>query len=99
MGRLADGWFPMIQPGGALDHAIGTVRAAAEASGRDPERIGMEGRVTWNPQDPDDFARQVEQWRLAEATHLSVNTMNIGHRSVDDHIYALASAAALCLAG
>jgi alkanesulfonate monooxygenase SsuD/methylene tetrahydromethanopterin reductase-like flavin-dependent oxidoreductase (luciferase family) len=99
MGRLADGWFPMVQPGPDLDRAIGIVRAAAESAGRDPDRIGMEGRVAWNPQDPDDVARQVERWRIAGATHLTVNTMNTGQRSVDDHIAALGSAAALCLAG
>ena len=99
MGRLADGWFPMVQPGPDLDRAIGIVRAAAESAGRDPDRIGMEGRVAWNPEDPDDFARQVERWRIAGATHVTVNTMNTGQHSVDDHIAALASAAALCLAG
>jgi probable F420-dependent oxidoreductase len=97
MGRLADGWFPMIEPGPELDRATGIVRAAAESAGRDPDGIGMEGWVQWNPQNPDDFAGRVERWRIAGATHLTVNTMDTGQRSVDDHIAALGSAAALCL--
>jgi probable F420-dependent oxidoreductase len=94
IGELADGWFPQVQPGPDLDRAAEVVRAAAEAAGRDPGLIGLEGRVTWNARDPDAFASQVERWRLAGATHLSVNTMSTGQRTVDDHIAALGRAAA-----
>src|SRR5205809_6212532 len=73
MGRLADGWFPQVRPGEDLDHALRTIGAAAEAAGRSADGIGMEGRVSWNPDDPDRFARQVERWRAGGATHLSVD--------------------------
>ena len=53
----------------------------------------MEGRVTWDPEDSDRFARQVERWRATGATHLSINTMQTGQRSVEDHIRALELAA------
>ena len=96
IGELADGWFPQVQPGPDLDRAAEVVRAAAMSAGRDPDLIGMEGRVTWNARDPEAFASQVERWRLAGATHLSVNTMNTGQRTVDDHIAALGDAAAVC---
>jgi probable F420-dependent oxidoreductase len=96
IGELADGWFPQVQPGPELDRAAEVVRAAAMSAGRDPDLIGMEGRVTWNAGDPEAFASQVERWRLAGATHLSVNTMNTGQRTVDDHIAALGHAAAVC---
>src|SRR5204863_6447725 len=46
MGRLADGWFPQVRPGPALDEAREIVRDAAEAAGRDPDALGMEGRVS-----------------------------------------------------
>ncbi len=79
IGRLADGWFPQIRPGDDLDHALRTIAAAAaEAAGRSPDGIGMEGRVTWDPNDSDRFARQVERWRANGATHLSINTMQHG---------------------
>lgn len=99
VGALADGWFPQVQPGPELDRAIEVVRGAAQAAGRDPERIGMEGRVVWNPEDPDGFAREVERWRLVGATHLTVNTMNTGQRSVDEHLAALGRAASECGVG
>jgi probable F420-dependent oxidoreductase len=96
MGELADGWFPQVRPGPDLDHALEIVRSAAESAGRDPAAIGMEGRVTWDPQDQDGFARQVQAWRDTGATHLSINTMRTGQSSVDDHIAALRAAADLC---
>ena len=89
IGRLADGWFPQIRPGDDLERALDIIRDAAEAAGRPTDGIGMEGRVTWDPSDPDRFARQVARWRAAGASHLSVNTMQTGQRSVDDHIRAL----------
>ena len=53
----------------------------------------MEGRVQWNPQDPDAFAGQVERWRSAGATHLTINTMRSGLRHVHDHLAVLAELA------
>jgi probable F420-dependent oxidoreductase len=95
IGRLADGWFPMVQPGPDLDRALDTIRDAASAAGRDPGAIGMEGRVRWDPADPDRLARQAERWRGAGATHLTIDTMNTGQHTVDDHIRALQQASSL----
>jgi probable F420-dependent oxidoreductase len=99
IGRLADGWFPRVRPGPDLDRALDTIRRAAEAAGRDPAAIGMEGRVTWNPTDPDRFVRQVERWRDAGASHLTIDTMRTGQQGADDHIGALRDAASLTSLG
>ena len=93
IGRLADGWFPMLRPGDDLDRALDVVRITAEAAGRDPSTLGMEGRASWIPDDPDRFARQIERWRAAGATHLRIDTMDTGQQSVDDHVTALRRAA------
>jgi probable F420-dependent oxidoreductase len=93
-GRLADGWFPQMQPGPELDEAIATVGQAAAEAGRDPGKIGMEGRIRWRG-DPDAFGRLAEGWRAAGATHLSVNTMDAGLATIDDHLAALETAAGL----
>ena len=93
MGRLADGWFPMVQPGPKLEEARAIVAEAAAGSGRDPGAIGMEGRVDWRG-DADDVAKRVEAWREAGASHVSVNTMpGPGLTTVDDHLRALARTA------
>lgn len=93
-GRIADGWFPMKRPGPELDAAQGIVRDAATAAGRDPSAIGMEGRVNWAG-DADRAGAELAAWADAGATHLSVNTMGAGLRTVDDHLAVLAEVAKL----
>jgi len=94
-GLVADGWFPMVRPGAGLEEARRVVEAAAESVGRDPGSIGMEGRVSWKPDDPEAFVRHVESWRGAGATHLTIDTMHAGLVTVEDHLGALSSAAQL----
>ena len=93
-GRLADGWFPMMTPGPALVEARTIVETAARDAGRDPATIGMEGRVDWRG-DGDAVADQLTQWEKSGATHVSVNTMGAGLKTVDDHLTALARVAGL----
>jgi len=93
VGRLADGWFPMAAPGPDLDQARGIVEEAARGAGRDVASLGMEGRVSWTDAGAAQAASQVEQWRQAGATHLSINTMGAGLKAVDDHLGALEAAA------
>jgi probable F420-dependent oxidoreductase len=92
IGRLADGWFPQVPPGPKLDEARAVVDQAAMAAGRDPAQLGMEGRVSWRDS-PDQLAEHAATWREAGATHISVNTMGSGLRTVDDHLDALETAA------
>jgi probable F420-dependent oxidoreductase len=92
-GRLGDGWFPMMRPGPGLDEAKAIVDAAAVEAGRDPATIGMEGRADLGPDGPDTLLDNVEQWRRAGATHVSINTMGAGFASVHEHLAALAAAA------
>jgi probable F420-dependent oxidoreductase len=87
-GRLGDGWFPMMDAGPGLEYAREQVDRAAAAAGRDAAGLGMEGRVNWTG-DPDKAAGDVAAWKAARATHLSVNTMNAGLATVDDHLAAL----------
>jgi alkanesulfonate monooxygenase SsuD/methylene tetrahydromethanopterin reductase-like flavin-dependent oxidoreductase (luciferase family) len=91
-GRLADGWFPQIQPGPQLDEARELIESAAVEAGRDPASLGMDGRVTWRG-DADKLAEELRGWADVGATHVSINTMGAGLRSVDEHLAVLASAA------
>jgi probable F420-dependent oxidoreductase len=95
IGRLADGWFPQVAPGEPLQEALAIVEASAREAGRDPASIGMEGRVGVDLDDPDRFLRQVEKWRAAGASHVSIDTMRSGYATVDDHLAALRTAASL----
>jgi probable F420-dependent oxidoreductase len=91
-GRIADGWFPMEQPGPALARSTAIVHAAAEQAGRDPTALGMEGRISLGSESSSSIDQEIAAWRDAGATHLSINTMRAGFSTVDEHIAALASA-------
>ncbi|HEX4009959.1 MAG TPA: LLM class F420-dependent oxidoreductase [Solirubrobacteraceae bacterium] len=91
-GRIADGWFPMDQPGPALARATAIVHRAAAEAGRDPLTLGMEGRITVGSGSSSSVDQQITAWREAGATHLSINTMGAGFSTVDEHVAALASA-------
>ena len=89
IGRLADGWFPMMGPGEPLDQARDQVRRAAEAAGRDLSGIGMEGRIGVKAGETEAAERRAKRWEEAGATHLEVNTMGGGFEGVDAHVAAL----------
>ena len=93
-GRLADGWFPQVPPNHHLDEARAIVDAAAVEAGRDPSTLGLEGRVSWGPGGVDQLVDHARRWEKAGATHLSINTMNAGLASIDDHLDVLTQAAA-----
>jgi probable F420-dependent oxidoreductase len=92
-GRLGDGWFPMMKPGPGLDYAREQVNRAAATAGRDADSLGMEGRASWAG-DRDKVAADIAAWKAAGATHVSVNTMDAGLATVDDHLAALERVAA-----
>jgi len=96
-GRLGDGWFPMVGPGPKLDRAKQEVEQAATQAGRDPAKIGMGGQVSWNGS-ADDLADGLRSWAEAGASHMSINTMDAGLASVDDHLAALTKAAEIAKA-
>jgi probable F420-dependent oxidoreductase len=93
IGRLADGWFPRVEPGPELDKARAIIAASAAKAGRDPAAIGMDGRVKQGAGGTDEVAGDAQRWRDAGATHVSVDTMGFGLSGVDAHLDALARAA------
>ena len=70
---------------------------AATEAGRDPAQIGMQGQVSWNG-NADDLADGLRVWADAGASHVSINTMNAGLASVDEHLAALTTAAEIAKA-
>lgn len=91
-GRLADGWFPLVEPGDELEKAKDIVEQAAHDAGRDPAEIGMEGRIIYTGS-LDAVADELAQWKDADATHVAISTMDAGLESVDDHLAVLAAVA------
>jgi len=91
VGRIADGWFPMVRPGGGLEKALDTIREAADAAGRDMSGFQFEGRLEYAARDK--ITEHARRWRAAGASHLSLNTMHAGLTTVDEHIAAFAEMA------
>ncbi len=92
IGRVADGWFPRIDPGPELDKARAIIAAAAAEAGRDPAAIGMDGRLKQGAGETNELVGDAERWREAGATHVSVDTMGFGLSGLDAHLDALARA-------
>ncbi len=89
IGRLADGWFPMLPPNQEGKEAIARVRRYAVDAGRDPDSVGLEGRVTVAAGGPEDWAGELKAWSDLGATHISVNTGGAGFTNPDEHIDAI----------
>jgi probable F420-dependent oxidoreductase len=92
-GRMADGWFPQMRPGPDLVAAKRLVDDAAREAGRDPDKIGMEGRISYGPHGSDAVADEAFEWERVGATHVCINTMSADLPSVDEHIAALRAVA------
>ncbi len=92
-GRLGDGWFPLVAPGPELEQARAAITEAALGAGRDPDTIGMEGKLEFGDGDSDRLGRQAELWHDLGASHVSLNTMGSGLKSADDHIAAMTAVA------
>ncbi len=91
-GRLADGF---IFFGGGIDHTVDAwnrLRERVSGLGRSVEDFG--GDYVALPQGGiDDLTAEVDAWREAGGTHVSVVTMGLGLDSVEGHIDYLASVA------
>ncbi len=97
VGRIADGWFPMVRPGGGLDAAIEHIREGAAEAGRDLSNFEFEGRLEYSVRDHERIAEHARRWQAAGATHLSLNTMHADLADTDAHIAALAEMAEILL--
>jgi probable F420-dependent oxidoreductase len=96
IGRLADGWFPLVRFGPELEAAVEVVQEAATEAGRGP--IPFEGRISVSA-GADKVERHLAGWRDIGASHVSLDTMRQGFGGVDEHIAALTAAAPIALGG
>jgi len=88
IGEVADGWMPLRRPPEGWRAAVERVRQYAHAAGRNPAAIGVEGRTSLKGT-PDDWRANVDEWRSIGATHLSLNPIGHGLKTVDEHIVAI----------
>ena len=83
--RLADGWFSHLAPNEEGRAALERVRGYVREAGRDPARVGVEGRVAATGS-PDDWARRAEVFRDMGMTHLELRTAGGELPDLEAHI-------------
>jgi probable F420-dependent oxidoreductase len=93
VGRLADGWLPMLPPGPDFAAARALVDEGARAAGRDPAEVGLEGRLGVGDGDMERIARVADAWRAAGARRIALNTLGASLGPIEAHVERLAAAA------
>lgn len=83
--RMADGWMPQFQPGEEAREELESLYSYAEEFDRDPEDIGLHGRMYAIPGEEDDWIERAEDWKELGADYLSVSTMYQGLESAEAH--------------
>ena len=91
--RLADGWMPLGVPSPSLQWAAGEIRRRAEALGRDPDAVGLQGQLPLVGPAQGRTTELAARWSQMGATHVAVNTMNAAIGGVDAHIREIRAAA------
>jgi probable F420-dependent oxidoreductase len=86
---MADGWLPLGQPDAEKRELLERLRLYADEAGRNFASIGVEAVINAADGDFDEWLRHTEGWRALGATHVSLNTMGIGYKVVDQHIDAI----------
>lgn len=86
--RIGDGWFPMGVVDDTQRERLRMLRETAEQHGRSPDEIGIDARIDTFRTGEENWERNISLWRDAGATHLCVNTMNLG-LDVDGHVATL----------
>lgn len=89
LARLGDGWFPLMAPDNKLSATIERIRNDAREAGRDPDTIGIEGRIAYGQGLPESWLKDLEAWQKLGATHVSFNTMKAGLSGPAAHIEAI----------
>lgn len=87
--RLADGWIPLFRPGPRARATLDRLRRYIREAGRDPQSVGLEGRLRLGDFAPTEWADQVAAWQELGATHLAIHTMNMGLSWPEGHIRVL----------
>ncbi|TCO47471.1 putative F420-dependent oxidoreductase [Kribbella antiqua] len=88
-GRIGDGWMPQAPPDHKASADVEALRAYAAEAGRDPNAIGIEPRLTLGDVPEKEWPAFIDGWRALGATHLCVNTMNLGLNRPEDHAAVL----------
>ena len=92
--RLGDGWMTNYRSADAARPSLEKFAAYLEEAGRERASFGIEARLTYDTGNLDALVKEMEDWRSAGTTHISLNTMRCGFTSSDEHLQAVRNFAA-----
>jgi probable F420-dependent oxidoreductase len=76
--RMGDGWIPQFQPGEEAEEHLADLYDHADEVGRDPDDIGIQGRLVAKPDDAEDWLDRAGGWQDLGADYVAVGTMGQG---------------------
>ena len=89
MGRFADGWMLTGRPTEEVRTRFARVKEHAQAAGRDPSSIGLEGAIAYGDGTPDAWHADLKAWKELGATHITLQTRGAGFTDPAQHEAAL----------
>ena len=89
MARLGDGWLPGYGSVAEAQPALDQLEAYLEQEGRRLDEFGLEPRPKLAGRSKDQLLSTVEDWQVAGASHLSINTMRCGFTKLEEHLSVL----------
>ena len=89
MARLGDGWMPPHRTPQDAAPALDRLESYLAENGRSRDDFGFEPRLHWRLGSLDTLLELARAWQEAGATHISINTMDAGFTSPQQHLTAL----------
>ena len=89
VGRLGDGWYPLIKPDANGEAIIARVRNYAREAGRDLSSIEIAATIHLGQGSTDSLLAEVRGLQGIGVSHVYLYTMNAGLASVREHINAI----------
>ena len=87
--RMGDGWLPNYRTAEEATPSLLKLDEYLAETGRSRQEIGIEARLHSRPGNLDMLLKQMEAWRAAGATHISLSTMGAGYTAPEQHLQAL----------
>ena len=87
--RIGDGWMAIGAADSAAEATLAHLRGYIAEAGRTPDAVGVHALLQLGLEPEATWVAQVARWRALGATHLSVDTMGVGHAQPHDHIKML----------
>jgi len=87
--RLADGWCPNLSPNEAGRAIVAKVNGFMNDIGRDPNTLGLDGRLRTSGKQPEDLMDEARAWQEMGASYLSVENRQGGLKTAGEHIEAM----------